>query len=68
MEPIAIFVNNESILTHKTILADFVTAQHPNNTGLAVAVNQTIIAKSDWDSYVLKPDDRVAIFQVVAGG
>lgn len=36
--------------------------------GIAVAVNQTIIAKSDWPLHVLRQGDRVMLIKATQGG
>ncbi|MGP9801152.1 sulfur carrier protein ThiS [Rheinheimera sp. NSM] len=43
--------------------------QHaPEHTGLAVAINNTVLAKRLWPQYQLQPDDAVQLFQIVTGG
>ena len=37
-------------------------------TGIAIAVNQTIVPPSEWQRHVLNEQDIVDIFNVVAGG
>lgn len=36
--------------------------------GLAIAVNQTIVSKSIWDTYALKPGDQVILIKATQGG
>lgn len=36
--------------------------------GIAIAVNQEIIAKSDWPSHFLKPGDNITIIKATQGG
>ncbi len=36
--------------------------------GIAVAINQAIISKSRWESYVLHPGDQVIIIKATQGG
>ncbi len=36
--------------------------------GLAIAVNQSIVAKSQWDAYRLSVDDQVTLIRATAGG
>ncbi|MEJ7559768.1 MAG: sulfur carrier protein ThiS [Pedobacter sp.] len=38
------------------------------SAGIAVAVNQEIIAKERWDSYLLKPGDHLTIIKATQGG
>ncbi len=37
-------------------------------TGIAVAVNQAIVPKTDWDSYLLQPSDSITIIKATQGG
>lgn len=36
--------------------------------GIAVAVNQTIVAKSDWPARVLQQGDQVVLIKATQGG
>ncbi len=36
--------------------------------GIAIAVNQSIIARQEWDSFALSENDRITLFQAIAGG
>ncbi|HCH7937965.1 MULTISPECIES: sulfur carrier protein ThiS [Providencia] len=37
-------------------------------TGTALAINQVIIPKSQWDSHVINDQDNILLFQAIAGG
>ncbi len=37
-------------------------------TGMAVAVNQTIVPKADWKTYLLRPSDQVVLIKATQGG
>ena len=55
-------INDESLLslTH-SILGD-------KTKGIAIAVNQTIIPKTDWEKTSLKTNDAVLIIKATQGG
>jgi len=36
--------------------------------GMAVAVNQTIVPKADWKTYLLHPSDQVVLIKATQGG
>ncbi|APC10117.1 sulfur carrier protein ThiS [Providencia rettgeri] len=36
--------------------------------GTALAINQVIIPKSQWDSHVINDQDNILLFQAIAGG
>lgn len=37
-------------------------------TGMAIAVNQTIVPNSDWDTHLLHPGDHVILIKATQGG
>jgi sulfur carrier protein len=36
--------------------------------GIAVAVNESVVPKANWDSYVLQPNDKVLVIKATQGG
>ncbi len=36
--------------------------------GSAVAVNQSIVSRSQWNEYILNEGDQISLFQAIAGG
>ena len=36
--------------------------------GSAVAVNQEVITRSQWESYIISEGDNISLFQAIAGG
>lgn len=44
--------------------------QHLNkpSSGCAVAVNQSIISRSQWAKYTINEGDKISLFQAIAGG
>ncbi|HXI00034.1 MAG TPA: sulfur carrier protein ThiS [Sphingobacteriaceae bacterium] len=36
--------------------------------GLAVAINQTIVPKTNWESHILNPGDQIIIIKATQGG
>ena len=49
-------------------VAELVQQQQLKTEGLAVAINNTVLAKRLWPEYQLQPDDAVQLFQIVTGG
>lgn len=37
-------------------------------TGMAVAVNQTIVVRGCWSEHVVRDGDQILLFQAIAGG
>ena len=50
-----------------TILCDF-GVDVENARGVAVAVNDEVVRRSNWQSFLLSPDDRVEIVTARQGG
>lgn len=65
-----IFVNNKEIeIAKDTILSDFV--QHYNNNinyGFALALNGTVINKSEFSNITLKEHDKILLIKAACGG
>ena len=36
--------------------------------GSAVAVNQEVITRSQWESFIISEGDNISLFQAIAGG
>ena len=36
--------------------------------GVAIAVNETIISKSEWPGYTFQPNDKVMLIRAIQGG
>jgi sulfur carrier protein len=49
-------------------VAELVDAYSDRTTGIAVAINQSVLTKAEWAGTALKPGDRVEIVSAVQGG
>ncbi len=65
-----IFNGNERVLSDKAYLYDLLLQLKvkEDKPGVAVAINDNIIVKSEWQYTKLKENDRVEIIQAVQGG
>lgn len=65
-----IFVNNQPIQTEEqTSLLSLVYSQvGENSKGLAVAINEEVIPKNEWDKTILNQHDQVLIIKATQGG
>jgi len=63
-------INNQNYqLNESCSIEQMLTAVISTETnGIAIAVNQTIISKSVWDSYLLNPGDQVIVIKATQGG
>ncbi len=64
-----IFINDESFDTDdSTALLDALKQIDTDLEGSAVAVNQQIISRTNWQDTQLNDGDKVLIFRAIAGG
>jgi sulfur carrier protein len=65
-----VFVNNKSCVLSKE--ANLFAALEQNGVhtqkGIAVAVNNTVIPKLEWQSKTLKENDKITIIRATQGG
>ena len=64
-----IIVNHEKkTISEATSLTVLLSGLDINTQGIAVAINNQIITKSDWNTTALKESDAVTIIQATQGG
>lgn len=61
-------VNDKEVETGATNLFLFSQEQNLPATGIAVAVNNRMIPRTEWDSFVLNDSDHILIIKAVCGG
>ena len=61
-------VNDKEVETGATHLSQFSQEQNLPTTGIAIAVNNRMVPRAEWDSYVLKEGDNILIIKAVCGG
>ena len=61
-------VNDKEVETVATTLSLFSQEQNLPTTGIAVAVNNRMIPRTEWDSFTLNEDDNILIIKAVCGG
>jgi len=66
---IQIWVNDKPVdcSSEQSLTALLTTLEMPLQA-TAVALNDEIVARSEWDSTQLSAGDRIALFQAIAGG
>lgn len=66
---ITVNVNNTAYkLEEQSSLQDVIQHLNINEDGIAVAINQSIITKTDWQITRLSNNDNVLIIQATQGG
>ncbi|MBR4923323.1 MAG: sulfur carrier protein ThiS [Bacteroidaceae bacterium] len=61
-------VNDKEVETRATNLSLFSQEQNLPTTGIAIAVNNRMIPRTEWDSYALNKGDNILIIKAVCGG
>ena len=61
-------VNDKEVETGVTNLFLFSQEQNLPATSIAVAVNNRMIPRTEWDSFVLNDGDHILIIKAVCGG
>lgn len=56
-------------VSDRTSLQSIISEKLGGNTnGMAIAVNQTVVAKAAHEAYLLQPNDSIIIIQATQGG
>lgn len=61
-------VNDKEVETGASTLSQFSQEQNLSATGIAVAVNNRMVPRTEWDSYILQDGDKILIIKAVCGG
>ena len=61
-------VNDKEVETGATNLSQFSQEQNLPATGIAIAVNQHMVPRTEWDSHALSEGDHILIIKAVCGG
>ena len=61
-------VNDKEVETGATTLSQFSQEQNLPTSGIAIAVNQRMVPRTEWDSYALNEGDNILIIKAVCGG
>ncbi len=64
-----IIVNNQPVsLDKETTLAGVLKHLKQPRSSIALAVNQQVIARTLWDTYIVKESDHITLITATAGG
>lgn len=64
-----IFINSEKKEFSGKNIADLsVILNIANTTGIALALNEKVITKNDWEKTLLKENDKIIIIKATQGG
>ena len=65
-----VFLNNQQhFLERKKKLSVFFTElKIDSSKGIAIAVNDSVIPKSEWENFILNDNDKITLIRATAGG
>ncbi|MBW8052076.1 MAG: sulfur carrier protein ThiS [Cytophagales bacterium] len=65
-----VFANNEkyNLSENATLERLLGELKLKNVTGIALAVNNVVVPRSNWDSYKLKANDKIIVIKATQGG
>ncbi len=63
-----VIINGEEVPAAGQTIADYLEKEGFPKTGIAVALNDTVVSKSKHDKTVMRDGDRVEIVHCVQGG
>ena len=61
-------VNAKEVETGASTLSQFSQVQNLPATGIAVAVNNRMVPRTEWNSHTLQDGDKILIIKAVCGG
>ena len=61
-------INNKEVETQSQNLSQLSQELNLPETGIALAVNQRMVPRSEWDNYVLNDGLQIIIIKAVCGG
>jgi sulfur carrier protein len=64
-----VILNDEALdLAEGTTLGQLLVTLEQDKPGVAVALNQQVVARSQWSVQQLTPNDNITLFHAIAGG
>lgn len=64
-----VLVNNkEQEVTSDTSVSTLVQSLQLPEKGIAIAVNNRMVSRTEWDGFVLKENDNIVIIKAACGG
>ncbi len=61
--------NKETVISEKTTVKELLANNNiKNHNGIAIAINNIVISKKNWDNHFLKNGDKVVVIEAISGG
>lgn len=61
-------VNNQEVETSYSVLQEFIQSLDVSIDGIAVAVNNRLVQRVHWDTFILQENDNIVIIKAACGG
>lgn len=63
-----VMVNNQEVETSYSVLQEFIQSLDVSIDGIAVAVNNRLVQRIHWDTFILQENDNIVIIKAACGG
>ena len=65
-----IYINNTSqeLQEHAKINDALTALDITTQKGIAVAINNNVIPRAEWEAYILQPEDKMTLIKATQGG
>ena len=65
-----IYVNNklQELPGHAKITDVLITLDITTQKGIAIAINNNVIPRTEWDAYILQAEDKMILIKATQGG
>lgn len=61
-------VNTQEVETSYSVLQEFIQSLDVSIDGIAVAVNNRLVQRVHWDTFILQENDNIVIIKAACGG
>lgn len=61
-------VNNQEVETSYSVLQEFIQSLDVSIDGIAVAVNNRLVQRVHWETFILQENDNIVIIKAACGG
>lgn len=63
-----VMVNTQEVETSYSVLQEFIQSLDVSIDGIAVAVNNRLVQRVHWDTFILQENDNIVIIKAACGG
>lgn len=63
-----VMVNNQEVETSYSVLQEFIQSLDVSIDGIAVAVNNRLVQRVHWETFILQENDNIVIIKAACGG